>query len=181
MKLIFLDIDGVMSHEIWCSSEKPNIGYDKLPYFLKFENLYRTAFRYLADDSMKNLNIIIEKTGANVVISSSHRVSYTIEELQRMFDIRGFKGKIVGKTPSLFFMGLKGYTKSVPRGNEIKAWMETNKNLINEKMSKIDYVILDDDSDMLYWQRNNFIKINPYCGLNFKDTIQAIDILNKIK
>lgn len=63
------------------------------------------------------------------------------------------------------FTGIEDYNYSVPRGCEIKTWMELNKDILGEKMTKAKYVILDDDSDMLYWHRNNYLWVDPYCGL----------------
>lgn len=48
-----------------------------------------------------------------------------------------------------------------------------------QKESK--YVILDDDSDMLYWQRNNFILIDRFVGLTMGNVFQAKKILNNGK
>ena len=37
--------------------------------------------------------------------------------------------------------------------------------ILGDKMSKIKYIIFDDDSDMLLWQRENYFRVDPYCGL----------------
>ena len=50
----------------------------------------------------------------------------------------------------------------------------------NELNVDYTYVILDDDSDMLYDQRNNFIQTHMYDGLSEDDVKKAIEILNKI-
>jgi len=43
------------------------------------------------------------------------------------------------------------------------------------------YIILDDDSDMLYWQRNNFICIDGGPGLTENVAYKAIRMLNSMK
>ena len=52
-----------------------------------------------------------------------------------------------------------------------------NSNKLNEDYT---YVILDDDTDMLYWQRNNFIRTNYHRGISASNVKKAIKILNKI-
>jgi len=157
MKIIFLDIDGVLNHQIWfekqCESKKQ----------IDTEEQYEASM--IDPKSVELLNKIIADTNAKVVISSSWRKTHTAEEIQALLDSKGFKGEIIGLTPVLYFTGLKDYNYSVPRGNEIKAWLETNKGILGDKISKIKYVIFDDDSDMLLWQRANFFWVDPYCGL----------------
>ena len=44
------------------------------------------------------------------------------------------------------------------RGNEINKWIHDNNDIIGDYIKFKDYVILDDDNDMLFIQRHNFIK-----------------------
>lgn len=169
MKIIFLDIDGVLNHQIWYEGEVKQLRQPK-------EGDYSV---YFSPFSMSILNTIIEETGAKVVVSSSWRTGRSVKELTEILEANGFKGEIIGKTPHLRFTGLEGYNYSVPRGCEIKAWLETHKDILGTKMSKVRYVILDDDSDMLWWQRSNFIWVDPYCGLTPKIIIRAKQILNQ--
>ena len=41
-------------------------------------------------------------------------------------------------------------------------------------------VILDDDSDMLYWQRNHYVQCDGECGLSNGVAYRAIRILRGI-
>ena len=75
---------------------------------------------------------------------------------------------------------------SIPRGVEIHQWIDTNIHSDNGKNWKrktlgvdYQYVILDDDCDMLYIQRNNFIRTNGNIGLTEENCKLAIEILNK--
>lgn len=122
------------------------------------------------------LNYLTDKTGAKLVVSSSWRNGRTVEELQQLFKTVGITGTVIDKTPRLRF-GHEGYEKSVPRGCEIKAWLEKNKGILGVKFSKAKYVILDDDSDMLLWQRENFLQVDSYCGLTYNVIEKAIHIL----
>jgi histidinol phosphatase-like enzyme len=167
MKIIFLDIDGVLNHQEWYS-------YQQKQPKLTDENWEKGQFCYW---SINLLNDLIKDTGAKVVVSSSWRKGKSVECMQTLLDSVGFEGEVIGITPCLYFSN-QDYNYSVPRGCEIKAWIEMNKSILNEKVSKLKYVILDDDSDMMYWQRNKFIHVNPHCGITKRDIFQAKQILN---
>lgn len=61
----------------------------------------------------------------------------------------------------------------IPRGVEIDRWLKVNGKNIDA------YVILDDDNDMLYCQRNNFVQTDMYNGLSEHDVEKTIEILNR--
>lgn len=181
MKIIFLDIDGVLN-------VIPQ-GHDE------FGAVFHCEF-------VNNLEKIILLTGAKIVISSSWRKSGLVV-MQQMWQKRGLPGQVIDTTPSLYvFKGtdnirfwnskldqkktprIKGY--SIPRGSEIDYWLKNEaENICTEIES---YVILDDDTDMLYEQKENFVQcsgnqnhqgnIEGY-GLTNENTIKAIEILNK--
>ena len=165
-KFIFLDVDGVLNHQQWFGSAecKENKGGD-------YE---KSQFSPI---SVALLNNLTDVTGADIVVSSSWRKGRTLEQLQELFESVGITGKVIGMTPCLYFTGLEGYSYSVPRGCEIKAWLETNKGILGEKMSKVRYVILDDDSDMLLWQREHYLWVDPYCGITPNIIYKAKKIL----
>jgi len=170
MKLIFLDIDGVLNSQIWDENRNYNHNLKGFKSFID---------RYINPFSIELLNDLIKKTNAKIVISSSHRKKYSVEELKQIFNIAGLKGEIIGKTPVLSFTGIENYNYSVPRGCEIKAWLETNKNILNNKIEKVPYVIFDDDSDMLFWQRENYFRIDGFCGLTPNIIFRATKFLNR--
>ena len=81
---------------------------------------------------------------------------------------------------------MQGIRLSIPRGVEIKQWIDTHIHSDNGKDwdykeigVDFNYVILDDDSDMLLEQAEYFIKTDPYLGLSEEDVKQAIKILNE--
>lgn len=138
--LIFLDLDGVLNHET---------------FFVKRDkNLEHWHERYFCSKTVEIFNSITDATNARIVFSSSHRFHFnTFAELQEGFKLAGITGELIGVTPKLRYVD---DTYSVPRGCEIKAWMERNKSILGAKMTELKYAILDDDTDMLYWQRNSF-------------------------
>lgn len=163
MKIIFLDFDGVLNHELYYvrRHEKNFEGYPGYPQ-AEFD-----------PESIKKLNYIIEKTGAKVVISSSWRHGRTLQELQNLLSSVGFNGEIIDFTPSFKH-------DDCLRGNEILEWVKKHEELIGQPYHEFEnYVILDDDSDMLYWQKDNFLHIDRYVGLTTRDAGRAIRILNR--
>ncbi len=149
--IIFLDLDGVLNHEyFYTHNSKESRGT-------------HWHERYFCPITVKRLNTITDITKARIVFSSSHRFHFkTFEELKEGFKLAGITGKLIGVTPKLKF---ENNSFSVPRGCEIKAWVEENKGILGNKVSKFKYAILDDDSDMLYWQRNNFFCTKGKGGL----------------
>lgn len=164
MKVIFLDIDGVLNHEAF--------------YKERFEKRYdEGAIAYphseIDPQSVANLNSLIADTEAKVVISSTWRHD-GMKYCKDVLEFHGFKGDIIDITPDL-------RNNNCLRGNEILKWVKDNEKLIGEKYSDFtQYVILDDDSDMLYWQRNNFLLIDRFVGLTMDDVFKAKKILNRV-
>lgn len=103
MKVIFLDIDGVLNV----------IGQGHDEYGQIFH-------KHLMD----NLKRIIDETGAKIVISSSWRLSGLLA-MQEMWKKRELAGEVIDVTPNLTYgAGLKS---STPRGKEIQTWIDNNK------------------------------------------------------
>ena len=112
MKIIFLDIDGVLNSEKWYIER-----FDKNLY-PNLENHHLCEFDPL---TIEQLNLLTDKTNAKIVISSTWRMGRTIDELKKLFEEVGIKGEIIGVTPHLTFND--GY--GVERGNEIKRWINS--------------------------------------------------------
>lgn len=161
LKLIFLDIDGVMN----AIEDNPDSIFPDNPskYHMKF------------------LNRIIKETGAHVVISSCWRHHFNTLSMWRFLDALGFEGKVVGSTQTL------DHPDSI-RGEEIQAWLDGYKrkptwdvhysSVINYDEPINSFVIIDDDRDM-----GNLIDKLVHCdshlGLGEAETVKAIEILNK--
>ncbi len=164
-KIIFLDIDGVLAVQM---QERDEYG-----------SLFHPRFE-------QNLKRIIDETGAYIVVSSTWRHS-GLEVLKEMWCKRGLPGTIIDITPILRFDKQTG--DNVPRGYEIRHWLDTchRIDLLDDGIDS--YVILDDDTDMLLSQANNFVQCSGNMddedcedcgyGLTNKCTLKAIQILNK--
>lgn len=161
IKVIFLDIDGVLNviPTVW----------DK----------YGGDFH---QDFVDNLGRIIESTGAKIVISSSWRSS-GLDVMINMWRDRKYPGEIIGVTPLCHqLMKLVSFKDpdDICRGDEIDWWIK--------KYEPLNYVILDDDDDILEHQSDNFVctynedhpdKIDIGYGLTNICTEKTIEILNK--
>lgn len=170
MKVLFLDIDGVLNHDNWYSWRQycwKNNMTDKL--YDQSLNDERTIYlsQEIDERSIANLNKIVDATGCKVVLSSSWRSSSEQENIYTNYilKLKGFKHKFYSVTP---------YSVDRIRGIEIDAWL--NKAEQTEEIES--YVILDDDTDMLPEQMNNFINIDSKYGLSDADVDLAIKILN---
>ena len=125
----------------------------------------------MKSNMIENLNELIEKTGAKIVVSSTWRIGTSVESLQTTLEKKGFVGEIIDITP-------RGCA-CCQRGNEILAWLKKNEEVIGKPYREYNsYLILDDDSDMLYWQRNNFMWVDGHVGLTPTITYKAIRLLN---
>lgn len=160
IKIIFLDIDGVLNNE---ESE----------YYPVDNGRFGRTTELFTPRLIDNLNLLLTKTGAKIVVSSTWRLGKTVEELQLILNGMGVVGEVIDKTED----HNNGFTF---RGNEIIKWVKDNKGLLGCPYYDFkSYVILDDDSDMLLWQVDNSVHTNGYKGLTLNDVYKAILILNK--
>ena len=163
MKIIFLDIDGVLN----CENAYRN-GECKYVDWINHRG-DKDHHQSFCSWSKEWLNKLIDETGAKIVISSSWRHS-GIEYMQSVWAHEKMSGEIIGITPD-FRWKAKDYTP--PRGCEIDWYLNRilgfnhinwDSDVQKEYMDKSgieNYIIIDDDSGMLYGQRNHFIHVLP--------------------
>jgi hypothetical protein len=161
MKIVFLDIDGVLNN-VLTQTEIYTNGV-RLPGSINPNELYPE----FDVECVTALNDIILKTDAKIVISSMWRnlfehYSYLADYLH----FRGVVGDVIGITPNHQKPGTYG------RGGEIQSWLDEN----TDKDIK-SFVIIDDCDDMdhlmSYLVRTNFSE-----GLVKRHAEKAIEILN---
>ena len=161
MKVVFLDIDGVLNSEEF---------FETLPYkehdkYIEAGYNEDQAFGLCNIDSVPvtKLNYLLSQTMAKIVVSSSWRGSDP--KLQETFAIVGIP----------HYIDITPYHKNRHRGTEIQMWLDKHPEVEN-------YVILDDDNDMLEHQLEHFIQTNwMKRGLSDENVEQAINILNNVK
>lgn len=158
MKVIFLDIDGVLNHEDWFEKVYEQLNdlggkdnFDELSYFAL----------EIDPEKVKLIQEIINKTGAEIVLSSSWRHMRNVNEILSRHNL-----SFIAKTPDFI------EAECNDRGDEIQHWLDNN--------TVESFVILDDDRDMLESQKNNFINTDGLIGLTEEHVEQAIKILNNV-
>ena len=161
MKIIFLDIDGVLN----CESAYRN-GECQYQEWI-WEDGRKDHYQRFCVRSKELLNKLIDETDAKIVISSTWRHS-GIEFMKKVWKMEEMSGDIIGIIPSLRTKGLH-----IPRGMEIGYylnndlqfqhinWDEVIQQEYMDKTGVENYIIIDDDSDMLYNQRNHFVHVLP--------------------
>lgn len=165
MKVIFLDIDGVLNYTKWYVDDR-NPG-----------NLYGQEGD-IDPLCVERVKRICQETGAKVVISSDWKLSWggTLARLGRM----GLgEDLVIDKTPDYAILHLNPHTYftedqaeyEFSRGHEIDLWLEAHPDCTN-------YVILDDRSDFSENQWPHFVHIDPMYGLTDEHTDIAIMTLN---
>lgn len=152
MKVIFLDIDGVL-----------NTGrYRKVQVKRGISDYYNAQFNF-DPICMRNLKEIVDKTGAKIVLSSTWRINQEDEYFNEF--------KLNLKQYDLFdsFISITPVLNSI-RGDEIKEWL-SNKNNVDE------FIILDDEDDMGDLI-NRLIKCDEFYGFNDEKKLEALKLFN---
>ncbi len=155
MKVIFLDIDGVLN---LCRPERDEYG-----------SLFHENF-------VENLKMICEKADAKIVISSSWRLS-GLSIMQEMWKCRGLPGEVIDITPC--FMNERGTT--LCRGDEVQEWIDKNNPSAYVYIDD-DFVDVNESQLNNFVQtsgnHDHSDHIQGY-GLTKECALKAIDILNK--
>lgn len=159
MRVIFLDIDGVLNSQRYFESgaiDPSGLSWGK---------------SQIDPEAVSRLNTLVAETGAKIVISSSWRHMWSLGEMKKMLGERGFEhvDDIIDITPTLDGV----------RGDEILDWLENQ-----EEGSRIggesvgDFVIIDDDSDFPHpGQSEKLVQTNHEVGLTDLDVRRAISVL----
>ena len=156
-KILFLDIDGVLA---------------------SVDFLCRTAGKtgFIDKEKVALLNKL-KPYGVEVVISSSWGYN---EDTVKQLTACGLDIPIIGGTEHF-------HSDWMCRGNEIAKWLACtfgDYNVFTGKASSYagkdyEYVILDDDDDMLMCQKDNFICVDRYTALTEEHIERSIDIFER--
>jgi hypothetical protein len=173
-KYIFLDIDGVLA----TPKSIEGVGGE-----WKIEDEKQRFFSRLMEEPNDSFNWLRPK----IVLSSSWR-KWDLETTREFMKEEGFWfwDDIMGITIRAYqyIDRTKKIHLSIPRGVEIQQWIDTHihsdngKNWQRKKIgTDYEYVILDDDRDMLLCQKDHFINTNSEVGLTNEDVQRAKRIL----
>jgi hypothetical protein len=150
MKVIFLDIDGVLINNT---------------------SLLMTETVYVPDKKcVQLLSALIKQTDAKIVASSCWRIGRTLAELRKILSSWGVTGIILDKTPNPF------KSREKERGLEIQHWLEKR----NKSRADVEsFVILDDNSHTPAALWKFLVQTKFEAGLTPRDTTKALRILLK--
>jgi HAD domain in Swiss Army Knife RNA repair proteins len=158
VRVIFLDVDGVLN----------NGGY--------WQRVPQTERNHedFDPDSVEALNLIVEKSKARFVISSTWRLHHTLREMRSIFRRNGVKGVILDFTPEEYEVVVRRAYGSVDkprqRGYEIATWLD------EQEVKPEGFVIIDDDSDMAHLMEF-LVKTDSMKGLQMEHVEPALKIL----
>jgi phosphoglycolate phosphatase-like HAD superfamily hydrolase len=141
MKVIFLDFDGVLNTpEEWG---------------------LRPMVRALNQQALDNLDELVKRSGAKVVVSSTWRQFYALDALQEFLRARGVKcvGAFISVTPILY----------ESRDKEIASWLNSHEDIKN-------FVIIDDNGIGSMFNEK-LILTDASVGLSADNVKEALDVL----
>lgn len=153
MKLLFLDIDGVLNSHDWYVRRGGYVGRER-------------PMQELDPEACARLQGLCSATGAQIVVSSTWRLIYKLPALRSLLGARGISVPVLGVTPS---------APREERGLEIQRWLDTTAAKHGDVES---IVILDDDSDIAHltpW----FVKTHFDRGLTDWEVERAKEVLAK--
>lgn len=186
MKVIFLDIDGVMNSSILFEKRYRRRWLKPITYWWGFKRIFRKLFgiepksislkdyktpdyfytfkyqfKHLKEETCKEkwkwLSEFCNENDVKICISSVWKHNFgtrgyvsTPEKWEDALQLLGFKEGT--------YVGITGDRRSL-RGQEIKEWLDDHNEVV-------DYVILDDDSDMLPEQFTKFHHCDPWFGMS---------------
>lgn len=149
MKIIFLDIDGVLNSSQWFQGDG---------------RVNDRPLGHLDPAACARVQRICDATQARICVSSTWRLIHKRPKLVEMFRLRGITAEVVGQTPQL-----PGSDQQ--RGDEICLWLSKHPEVTK-------YIVLDDDSDMR-GVHHRFIQTSFAEGLTDELADRAIAMLNE--
>lgn len=149
--LLLLDLDGVMI---------PTSSWRKL-------EILRDGFPAFSNRSIEALQKIISETSADILLTTSHKSKYSIEEWESIFALRGLKTNKIYK--------LEENLNHLNRKDEIMNWVNRTSELPN-------FIILDDDkslNDLPKFVKDNLIQTSGSVGLTDELAIEALNVASR--
>ena len=147
--IIFLDFDGVMVTDRH-QEQLTAIGQSlRDNYGAKFDPA-----------CVENLRQIIDSTDADIVVTSTWKMTMGQDGICQMWDDRHLPGKVIGVTPDI---------DPIHRGDEIDAWLDANPGTGR-------YAIIDDAPLVDFFNANQLeplFRVNECTGLD-EDTVRLV-------
>lgn len=158
MKILFLDIDGVLNSDEWFARRRPRL--DDLSH--------------LDPELVARADQIAGRAGASVVISSAWRMHRELEDLRQVLRAAGLRAPILDETPVLS----DGEPDGLNRAAEILRWLEghTHRAFTEGTEPVRAFAILDDLPDFGPLAPRH-VATDPAVGLQPPDVARAIELL----
>jgi hypothetical protein len=135
VKLVFLDIDGVLNSDAWFARSPPlDWGLD-----------------HLDPEAVARVDRLASATAARIVISSAWRLVYPLDEIRAMLAAKGLRAPIVDRTPEIPAEFAEGRV----RAKEIARWLgaQALRPRRGHDGAVESFVILDDLEDFGHLER----------------------------
>lgn len=131
VRVVFLDVDDVLNNEKsgyggFVAGDQPEYYHEQIKW---------------DQDCVDQLRMLVADTNAVIVVSSTWREDYTLEDFVKFFEIYSWrKAPVVDKTKVLWIPPTGPYDRQrpAPRSQEIVEWLDRHKDLVES------FVILDD-------------------------------------
>jgi hypothetical protein len=170
MKILFLDIDGVLNSHEW--EQKRPSKEQALLLFPGNTTDEKYALRYFDPEAVKRLNRIIKETKAAVVISSSWRTDWSLVKLNFFLQYHGFEFFAIGTTPCGVENRIPNLYAVPTRGDEVNAWLGA------ALQFQIEHYVIVDDGKIDGHRPTNVLQTDPIVGLTDNDAYDLIQRLS---
>ena len=167
MKVIFLDVDGVLN------------SVDDLMEYREQNNIKGTIlYDDISDKRLLLLKELVNKTNAEIVISSSWRMGWIRNGKPKELNPKSLLYKLKSRLNEydLHYLDVTPYlwkeNSSHQRGDEIREWLNNHPEVTN-------FVILDDEDDMCEFTKTHLVQTDYQHGLLQKHVDEAIELLSK--
>lgn len=165
MKIIFLDIDGVLATDKEFMRNRDKF-WKKHPAMAELKVPYPWN-----EDAVKVFNEILDKTDAEIVLSSDWRLHWNLDELKGIFTWNGVKKYPIAVTGDVFIgTGNLEMTRASEIGDYIKEFNVKNYVVIDD-LNIGKYMKITDDEDKFFITRS---------GQGIKQTGLKDKIINKL-
>lgn len=157
MKIIFLDIDGVLNTDPYLEIHGRYVDGEG-----RIRNTWPEG--HVDPEKVALLNEICGRSGAQVVLSSTWRLYLTIEDMTGILRKKGYNGPdIFDRTPEF---------RRPPRREEISAWLKAHEDDVAE------FVVIDDQEDAVI--DGHTISTDEDIGLLPEHVEEALAILEAV-
>ncbi len=155
MKIVFLDIDGVMNN------------WTHLDSLGSFGVHYKWDESCFDPKSVKALSAILRKSGAKVVISSTWRKYDSDKAIEAMLEMHGLRCEVIDHTPVKLSLHA--------RGDEIAHWLMDHPEVTH-------FIAIDDDpaAGENSVTKDHWIQTDEFEGLQLKHVDAALKLLGVV-